>query len=56
MVAAYLNGEAGLIHALLGYAIAVIILGRVAAALSGLRGMGLSRFYLQFEGLRLGTA
>ena len=56
VVAAYLSGEAGLIHALLGYAIAVVILGRVAAALTGLRGMGLSRFYPQFEGLRLGTA
>lgn len=55
VVAAYLTGEAGLIHALLGYAIAVVFLGRVAAALTGLPALGLSRFYPQFEGLRFGT-
>ena len=55
VAAAYLTGEAGLIHALLGYAIAVVIIGRVAAALTGLPALGLSRFYPQFEGLRLGS-
>jgi cytochrome b len=56
VIVAYLTGEAGLVHALLGYAIAVLILGRIAAALTGLPALGLSRFYPQFEGLRLGTA
>ena len=41
---------------MLGYAIAVIIGGRLVAALSGLRQLGLSRFYPQFEGLTLGNA
>jgi hypothetical protein len=40
----------------LGYAIAVIIGGRLIAALSGLRQLGLSRFYPQFDGLTLGNA
>lgn len=56
VVAAYLSGEAGLIHALLGYAIAAIIVGRIAAGLTGLPALGISRFYPRFEGLRFGTA
>lgn len=56
VIAAYLTGEAGHVHALLGYAIAVLILGRIVAALTGLPALGLSRFYPQFEGLRLGSA
>ncbi len=54
--AAFLTGEAGTVHAALGYAIAVIIAGRLVAALSGLRQLGLSRFYPQFDGLTLGNA
>lgn len=56
VVAAFLSGEAGVIHAWLGYAIALVIVGRFAAALTGLPALGLSRFYPQFEGLKLGTA
>jgi cytochrome b len=56
VIAAFLTGELGTIHAVLGYAIAVIIAGRIFAALSGLRQLGLSRFYPQFEGLTLGNA
>jgi cytochrome b len=52
-LAAFLSGEAGLIHALIGYAIGLVILGRLAAALSGQRALGLSRFYPVFAGLRL---
>ena len=56
VIAAFLTGELGTIHAVLGYAIAVIIGGRLVAALSGLRQLGLSRFYPQFDGLTLGNA
>jgi cytochrome b len=56
VIAAFLTGELGTIHAVLGYAIAVIIGGRLIAALSGLRQLGLSRFYPQFDGLTLGNA
>ncbi|WP_198370109.1 cytochrome b/b6 domain-containing protein [Roseomonas rosulenta] len=56
VIAAFLTGELGTIHAVLGYAIAVIIAGRLIAALSGLRQLGLSRFYPQFDGLTLGNA
>ncbi len=56
VIAAFLTGELGTIHAMLGYAIAVIIGGRLVAALTGLRQLGLSRFYPQFEGLTLGNA
>ncbi|PWS34301.1 hypothetical protein DFH01_25075 [Falsiroseomonas bella] len=56
VIATFLTGELGTIHAVLGYAIAVIIAGRVIAALSGLRQLGLTRFYPQFDGLTLGNA
>jgi len=56
VIAAFLTGELGTIHAVLGYAIAIIIGGRLVAAVSGLRQLGLSRFYPQFEGLALGNA
>ncbi len=56
VIAAFLTGEQGAIHAALGYAIATIIGGRFVAALSGLRQLGLSRFYPQLEGLTLGNA
>jgi cytochrome b len=55
VVLAFLTGEAGLIHAVLGYAIAVIILGRLAAALSGVRQLGLSRFFPQFAASHRGS-
>lgn len=56
VIAAFLTGELGTIHAALGYAIALIIAGRLIAALSGLRQLGLTRFYPQFDGLTLGNA
>jgi cytochrome b len=56
VIAAFVTGEWGTIHAVLGYAIAIIIAGRLVAALSGLRQLGLSRFYPQFDGVTLGNA
>lgn len=55
-VAAFLSGEAGLIHAWLGYGVAAVIALRLVWALSGARVMGLSRFYPVFQGLRLNNA
>ena len=55
-VAAFATGEAGAIHAWLGYAVALVILGRLVASLSGLKQLGLARFHPQFAGLNLGTA
>jgi cytochrome b len=56
VAATYLSGEAGLIHALLGYLVALVILGRITAAWTGLPTLGLARFYPSFEGLRLDSA
>lgn len=56
VILAFLSGEAGLIHLVLGYAIAALIIGRLLAAFSGLPQLGLSRFYPHFEGLTLNTA
>ncbi|MFC7476503.1 hypothetical protein ACFQS7_19200 [Dankookia sp. GCM10030260] len=55
-VAAFATGEARAIHAWLGDAVALVIAGRLVAALAGLRQLGLARFHRQFDGLRLGTA
>lgn len=56
VILAFVSGEAGLIHLVLGYAIAVLIVGRLLAVFSGLPQLGLSRFYPHFEGLTLNTA
>ncbi len=56
VIAAFLTGELGTIHAVMGYAIAVIIAGRLIAALTGLGQLGLTRFYPQFDGLTLCNA
>lgn len=56
VIAAFLTGDLGTHHAVLGYAIAIIIGGRLVAALSGLRQLGLSRFYPRFDGLTLDNA
>jgi 3-ketosteroid 9alpha-monooxygenase subunit B len=56
VVLAYLTGEAGLIHLVLGYAVAVVVVGRIMAAFSGMPQLGLSRFHPHFEGLTLNTA
>lgn len=53
---AYATGESGLIHAWLGYGVAVIIVLRLLWALSSERQFGLTRFYPAFEGLNPGNA
>ena len=56
VVAAYLSGEAGLIHAWLGYAVAALIAIRLVMAVTGAPQLGLARFYPHFAGLQIGTA
>jgi len=56
VVAAFLTGEAGTIHLVLGYAVAALLVARLFAGLSGLRQLGLARFYPQFDGLSLSNA
>lgn len=53
---AYATGESGLIHAWLGYGVAIIIALRLSWALSGERQFGLTRFYPDFGGLNPGNA
>ncbi len=55
-ILAYATGELGIIHAWLGYAVALVIVLRLLWALSGERQVGLMRFYPSFEGLRLNNA
>lgn len=55
-ILAYLTGEWGLIHAWLGYGVAVVIVLRLLWALSGERQVGLMRFYPSFEGLKFDNA
>jgi len=54
-ILAYITGEFGIIHAWLGYGVAVVIAFRLLWALSGNRQVGLMRFYPSFEGLNLGN-
>ena len=49
----YVTGEFGLIHAWLGYGVALVIVFRLLWTLSGHRQVGLMRFYPSFEGLNL---
>lgn len=56
VVLAYVTGDDNVFHAWLGYAVASIILMRLAWALTGVPQLGLIRFYPHFEGLRLSTA
>jgi cytochrome b len=56
VVVAFVTGDDNIFHAWLGYAIAAIILLRLAWALTGVPQLGLMRFYPHFEGLRLTTA
>ena len=51
-ILAYLTGEFGLVHAWLGYGVAIVIALRLLWALSGERQVGLMRFYPSFEGLK----
>lgn len=49
---AYVSGEAGIIHAWLGYGVAGVLAMRTGLAVLGNRQMGLMRFYPHFEGLK----
>ena len=51
-ILAYLTGELGLVHAWLGYGVAIVIALRLLWTLSGERQVGLMRFYPSFEGLK----
>ncbi|NCT41575.1 MAG: hypothetical protein GW778_07945 [Alphaproteobacteria bacterium] len=51
-ILAYLTGEFGLVHAWLGYGVAIVIALRLLWAFSGERQVGLMRFYPSFEGLK----
>ncbi len=53
---AYITGELGIIHAWLGYGVALIIVMRLLWAISGERQLGLSKFYPSFEGLKVNNA
>lgn len=50
-VVSFVTGELGVIHAWLGYSVAVIIVFRLLWSLSGERQLGLARFHPVFEGL-----
>lgn len=52
-ILAYITGEFGIVHAWLGYGVAVVIALRLLWALGGERQVGLTRFYPSFEGLSL---
>lgn len=52
-ILAYLTGEFGIIHAWLGYGIAIIVVIRLLWTLSGDRQVGLMRFYPSFNGLKM---
>ncbi|MFZ4541471.1 MAG: cytochrome b/b6 domain-containing protein [Rickettsiales bacterium] len=54
-ILAYLTGELGMVHAWLGYGVALVIALRLLWALSGKRMVGLMRFYPSFEGLNVGN-
>lgn len=55
-ILAYLTGEIGLVHAWLGYGVAIVITLRLLWALTGERQVGLMRFYPSFEGLKFDNA
>jgi cytochrome b len=53
VIVAYVSGEWGIIHAWLGYGVAVVIVLRLLFALSDSPQLGLARFYPQFADLKL---
>lgn len=53
---AYVSGDWGWVHSWFGYALLMLVLLRLAWATTGVRQLGLMRFYPLFAGLRLGTA
>lgn len=56
VVLAFASGDAGQVHAWLGYGVAGVIALRLVLALTGQPVLGLARFYPAFDNLRLGTA
>jgi cytochrome b len=55
-ILAYLTGEMGLVHAWLGYGVALVLVVRLLCALTGDKQMGLMRFYPSFEGIEMRNA
>ena len=55
-ILAYITGELGIIHAWLGYGVALIIVMRLLWAISGESQLGLSKFYPSFEGIKINNA
>ena len=55
-ILAYITGELGIIHAWLGYGVALIIVMRLIWAMSGVSQLGLSKFYPSFEGIKFNNA
>lgn len=53
---AYLSGDLGVVHDVLGYGVAVIIFLRLIWAVFNPRQLGLNRFYPDFDGLRFDNA
>jgi cytochrome b len=56
VVAAYFSTEWGSAHVWLGYGVAAVIVLRLILALTGAPQLGLTRFYPQFQGLKLDNA
>jgi len=56
VLAAYFTGEAGIVHAWLGYGVALVILLRLFLALGGATQLAMMRFYPHFSGLKLDHA
>ncbi len=54
-VLSFVTGELGVIHAWLGYGVAVVIVFRLFWVLSGERQLGLTRFHPIFAGLTVGN-
>ena len=53
VLAAYFSAEMGLVHAWLGYGVAVLIVFRLIWAVSGASQLGLARFHPSFKDLHL---
>lgn len=53
---AYITGELEIIHAWLGYGVALIIVMRLLWAMSGESQLGLSKFYPSFDGMKINNA
>jgi cytochrome b len=55
-ILAYLTGEMGMVHAWLGYGVALVLVVRLLWALTGDKQMGLMRFYPSFDGIEMRNA